>query len=330
MLLVLAARQHRLRPHAIAGPAARRRRPAAGVGGAGDAPRGRGIRRVQRAPGRGRSGRGALARRRHPRACPFPRRPGGAARARCCSPSTRARSPPRWRAPQAQLAAARTQAEPGHAAKLARAEKLLPMQAVSQQEVDQLRAAARNAPGRLQRRRGRARRGAAEPRATPASRAPIAGRVSRTNVTAGNLVSVSEPVLTTIVSTDRVYAYFDASEAAFLQVRRRRRRNRAGARRRCRWACPTRTAFRTPARIDFVDNRLNPATGSIRSARGVRQQGRPLHAGPVGARQASAPAAATRRRWCPTAPSAPTRPARSCWWSAPTTWSSRARSSPAR
>ncbi len=36
-------------------------------------------------------------------------------------------------------------------------------------------------------------------------------------MTPGNLVNVGEPVLTTVVSSDKVYAYFDASEATFLK-----------------------------------------------------------------------------------------------------------------
>ncbi|MGV8488828.1 HlyD family efflux transporter periplasmic adaptor subunit, partial [Pseudomonas aeruginosa] len=42
--------------------------------------------------------------------------------------------------------------------------------------------------------------------------APIDGRVSRAEVTAGNLVNSGETLLTTLVSTDKVYAYFDADE----------------------------------------------------------------------------------------------------------------------
>ena len=47
--------------------------------------------------------------------------------------------------------------------------------------------------------------------------APIDGRVSRAEVTAGNLVNSGETLLTTLVSTDKVYAYFDADERVFLK-----------------------------------------------------------------------------------------------------------------
>ena len=51
-----------------------------------------------------------------------------------------------------------------------------------------------------------------------AVRAPIAGRLSRANVTAGNLVN-EQVVLTTIAATNRVHAYFDGSEQTFLRVK---------------------------------------------------------------------------------------------------------------
>jgi RND family efflux transporter MFP subunit len=164
----------------------------------------------------------------------------------------------------ASVASARSQGELARI-QLARAEKLLPVQAISQQEADQLRAAAQNADSTLR---------AAEA-ALEAARlnlgftriaAPINGRASRTTVTAGNLVSVNDPVLTTIVSTDRVYVYFDASEAAFLKYGRAAA-NPQGAPV-VRMGLFNEQGFPHTGRIDFVDNRLNPGTGSVQ-LRGV-------------------------------------------------------------
>jgi RND family efflux transporter MFP subunit len=159
----------------------------------------------------------------------------------------------------ASLASARTQAELSRS-ELARAEQLLPKRAVSQQEVDQLRAAAHNATSSVR---------AAEAALETArlnlgySRivAPIGGRMSRTMVTVGNLVSVNEPVLTTIVSTDRVYAYFDASEAAFLKYGQAA--TRQGVAPVAQMGLFDEQGFPHQGKIDFVDNRLNPATGSV-------------------------------------------------------------------
>jgi RND family efflux transporter MFP subunit len=160
---------------------------------------------------------------------------------------------------EANVALARSQGELARI-QLARGENLLPTDAIARQEVDQLRAAARNADSALH---------AAEA-ALAAARlnlgftriaAPIDGRLSRTNVTVGNLVGVNDPVLTTIVSTTPVYAYFDASEAAFLKYAQAAAdpRRQAGV-----WmGLFDEQGFPHRGRIDFVDNRLDPGSGNI-------------------------------------------------------------------
>jgi len=49
--------------------------------------------------------------------------------------------------------------------------------------------------------------------------APISGQISRSNIQAGNLVTADQTTLTTIVSMDPIYAYFDADEQTTLRVR---------------------------------------------------------------------------------------------------------------
>ena len=51
-------------------------------------------------------------------------------------------------------------------------------------------------------------------------RAPIAGRVSRTQLDPGNLVRADETMLTTIVAMDPMYAYFEVDERTMLRLRR--------------------------------------------------------------------------------------------------------------
>jgi RND family efflux transporter MFP subunit len=167
---------------------------------------------------------------------------------------------------EAQLATARNQAELG-ASELARAEKLTAIQGVSLQELDQLRATVRNARSGIQ---------SAEAALVQARlnleftriRAPVAGRISRAMVTPGNLVSVGTPVLTTLVSQDRVYAYFDASEATYLKTLRLVRAGSLASPRTqptAAWmGLADETGFPHQGQVDFVDNRLNPATASIR------------------------------------------------------------------
>jgi RND family efflux transporter MFP subunit len=159
----------------------------------------------------------------------------------------------------ATLASARSQASLAQL-QATRAEKLLPLRAISEQEADQFRAAAQNAAAAVN---------AAQASLNAASlnlgftriTAPIAGRASRTAVTAGNLVGVNEPVLTTIVSTDRVYAYFDASEAAFLKYGLTATNpNEAPV---VQMGLFNEQGYPHKGRMDFVDNRLNQATGSM-------------------------------------------------------------------
>ncbi|MES2756303.1 MAG: efflux RND transporter periplasmic adaptor subunit [Pseudomonadota bacterium] len=159
----------------------------------------------------------------------------------------------------ATLASARSQAS---LAKLqaSRSERLLPLRAISEQEADQFRAAAANAVAVVN---------AAQASLDAASLnlnftrivAPISGRASRTAVTAGNLVNVNEPVLTTIVSTDRVYAYFDASEAAFLKYGLKASNPAAAPV--VQMGLFNEDGYPHAGKMDFVDNRLNQATGSM-------------------------------------------------------------------
>lgn len=167
---------------------------------------------------------------------------------------------------EAQVAAARNQAELS-ASELARAEKLTAIQGVSLQELDQLRATVRNARSSIQ---------SAEAALVQARlnleftriRAPVAGRISRAMVTPGNLVNVGTPVLSTLVSQDRVYAYFDASEATYLKYLRLVRAGSLASPRAqpaAAWmGLADETGFPHQGQVDFVDNRLNPATASIR------------------------------------------------------------------
>lgn len=162
---------------------------------------------------------------------------------------------------EAQVAALKTQAELARA-DLGRAEKLVSANAVSSQEIDQLRAALRSAESNLK---------GAEAALVQARlnveyaniTAPVTGRTSRAQVTPGNLVGVGDPVLTTLVSSDKVYAYFDASETTYLQAMRGGRSAQAAVP--VQMGLSNETGFPHAGKLDFVDNRLNPATASIRA-----------------------------------------------------------------
>jgi RND family efflux transporter MFP subunit len=107
-------------------------------------------------------------------------------------------------------------------------------------------------------------------------RAPIAGRISNARVTAGNLITggstANATLLTTIVSFDPIYCYFDADEASVLRYRQLYREGKRVSALfepiPAEMALGNEQGFPHKGRIDFVDNQLNPATGTIR-ARGV-------------------------------------------------------------
>ena len=96
--------------------------------------------------------------------------------------------------------------------------------------------------------------------------APIDGRVSRAEVTAGNLVTAGQSHLTSLVSTDKVYAYFDADERVFLKYVELARQ--AGGQ--TRDASPVYLGLSSEeghphlGQLDFLDNQVNPQTGTIR------------------------------------------------------------------
>jgi multidrug efflux system membrane fusion protein len=103
-------------------------------------------------------------------------------------------------------------------------------------------------------------------------RAPISGRISDRRVDAGNLVTGSQTgatLLTVIVSLDPIHFVFDGSEADFLRYTRLAA---AGARPSSRDVqnpvsvrLADETDYRHQGRMDFVDNTLNPKTGTIRA-----------------------------------------------------------------
>jgi multidrug efflux system membrane fusion protein len=102
-------------------------------------------------------------------------------------------------------------------------------------------------------------------------RAPIGGRISDKRVDAGNLITGGQTgatLLTVIVSIDPIHFVFDGSEADFLRYARLAA---AGGRPSSRDAqnpvsvrLADETEYKHQGRMDFVDNVLNPKTGTIR------------------------------------------------------------------
>lgn len=94
--------------------------------------------------------------------------------------------------------------------------------------------------------------------------APIDGRVSRAEMTEGNLVQADESRLTSVVSTDKVYAYFDIDEGVYLKYEALTRQGDLGAAAPVFLGLSNEDGHPHQGQMDFVDNQVNPKTGTIR------------------------------------------------------------------
>ncbi len=165
---------------------------------------------------------------------------------------------------KAELARARSQASLARS-ESGRSEKLIGTQAISREAWEQRRSAASQAQADVL---------AAEAAVDMAQlnldftrvTAPIDGRASRAMITAGNLVTAgdSASVLTTLVSQQQMYVYFDVDENTFLNYQAMARQGQQ------RHALPVEIAlvgeqgFPHQGKIDFMDNQLTASTGTIR------------------------------------------------------------------
>jgi RND family efflux transporter MFP subunit len=152
---------------------------------------------------------------------------------------------------------------------LARGKKLLLSRAISQEEVDTRAAAVRQAEASIAGGNAAVDAAALDVEFTHVV-APVTGRAGRHLVSEGNLIAggaTNATLLTTIVSLDPIHCYFDADERAYLKYVRL---DASGER-------PSSRTVRNPVQIaladedgfphsgymDFVDNQLDPNTGTI-------------------------------------------------------------------
>ncbi|MCP3751905.1 multidrug efflux RND transporter periplasmic adaptor subunit MexE [Pseudomonas sp. SBB6] len=94
--------------------------------------------------------------------------------------------------------------------------------------------------------------------------APISGRVSRAQFTAGNIVTADVTPLTSVVSTDKVYAYFDADERVYLKYTQLARDGQRGQSTPVYLGLSNESGNPHLGQMNFVDNQVNPKTGTIR------------------------------------------------------------------
>ncbi|QBE66965.1 efflux RND transporter periplasmic adaptor subunit [Pseudoduganella lutea] len=142
---------------------------------------------------------------------------------------------------------------------LTRAEKLLADKAIAQREFDErasgqkeLEAAARAAQAQY----AAAKLNLSYTKVT----SPINGRVSKAEITLGNLVDASA-VLTSVVSLDKIYASFDGDEDTYLRVGTQ---NHKGEPVVVKVGLANEEGFPHEGKLEFVDNQLDTQTGSVR------------------------------------------------------------------
>jgi RND family efflux transporter MFP subunit len=165
---------------------------------------------------------------------------------------------PRWYQAQFDLATARSEVADREAK---RADELRAAQAISTEEAE-----ARHA--RLAEARAELTTARLDLEHTQV-RAPIAGRISRAIITAGNLVSGTPgdaTLLATIVSVGDAFVYADIDEATLLRFNRLARENRItapGGRVSVDLELADETGYPRHGYIESSDNRVNPATGTL-------------------------------------------------------------------
>jgi RND family efflux transporter MFP subunit len=170
---------------------------------------------------------------------------------------------------EAELERARTRSQLA-AGELERAQRLVSTQAISREELD-TRSSGRAESGAGVRAAEAALRAARLDVEWTVVRAPISGRVGRAEVTPGNLVQAGPPAatrLTTIVSLDPIYVYFDTDEQAYLKylhaLRGTGSASGASGARPVYIGLASDSGFPHQGRLDFVDNRVDASAGTMR------------------------------------------------------------------
>ena len=142
---------------------------------------------------------------------------------------------------------------------LTRSEKLVADKAIAQRELDtassnlkELDANSRAAQASLE----TARLNLAYTKVT----APISGRVSKAEITAGNLVDTTA-ILTSVVSTKNIYASFDGDEATYQRVSKQAHDGKPVN---VNVGLVGEEGFPHEGKLEFVDNQLDSRTGSVR------------------------------------------------------------------
>jgi len=151
-----------------------------------------------------------------------------------------------------------------------RAERLLKSNSISEEEADARNKATREAEATIQSARATVEAAKLNVEYTHIT-APVSGRIGRKLITEGNLVNSGQGIstlLTTIVSLDPIYCYFDADERSILKYqklfREGKHENMLQGQVACELELANETGFPHKGRLDFLDNQIDSATGTLR------------------------------------------------------------------
>jgi RND family efflux transporter MFP subunit len=151
-----------------------------------------------------------------------------------------------------------------------RAKKLIESKAISQEDFDTRAKEAEAALASWEAAKAKIERARLDVEFTEV-KAPLAGRIGRHHVSIGNLVSGGtdqSTVLTNIVTIDPIYCYFDVDERTVIRIRELIRAGKAKSARESEWpvylGLGREDGFPFQGTINFVDNQINPKTGTLR------------------------------------------------------------------
>jgi multidrug efflux system membrane fusion protein len=153
-----------------------------------------------------------------------------------------------------------------------RAEKMLMKRAISVEEVDERRNALQESQAGIAGAKAAVDQAALNLEFTHVT-SPIDGQVSRTEITRGNLVvggqtAPSATLLTTVVSLDPIYSYFEADEQSYLKYVGLARSGQLPSSREVKnpiyLGLANEKGYPHRGYIDFLDNQVSAATGTIR------------------------------------------------------------------
>lgn len=99
--------------------------------------------------------------------------------------------------------------------------------------------------------------------------APLSGQIGRSMVDVGNIVTTDQTALATIVPLDQVHVYFDIDERTVLRLRRLEQTGTiVNAMKEpvvVRISLADSDEFAIEGKVDFLDNQIDPATGTLRA-----------------------------------------------------------------